>query len=112
MVIWDILGQKYHEELHKGHYSGTDAALFVFDLTRKDTFEKLESWINSLYNSVGKVPAVLLGNKADLQDWEVSEEELKKFAEKFAMPHFLTSAKTGMNVENAFKKVGEMLLRR
>ncbi|MEM4293471.1 MAG: Rab family GTPase [Thermoplasmata archaeon] len=112
LIIWDILGQRYHDELHKGHYSGTEGALFVFDLTRRETFEKLESWISSLENAVGKIPAILLGNKADLPQWQVSEKDVEKFALAYGMPWFLTSAKTGVNVNEAFVEIGKMLLRR
>lgn len=112
LIIWDILGQRYHDELHKGHYSGTDGALFVFDLSRRDTFEKLESWISSLHNEVGEVPSLLLANKSDLPAWQVEIEEIEKFANAHRMPYFLTSAKTGVNVNEAFTQIGSILLRR
>ncbi|MEM3395719.1 MAG: Rab family GTPase [Thermoplasmata archaeon] len=112
LIIWDILGQRYHDELHKGHYSGTEGALFVFDITRRETFEKLESWISSLNNAVGKVPAILLANKSDLPSWQVSLEEIENFATTKGMPYFITSAKTGVNVNEAFTRMGELLLRR
>ncbi|MCX8174398.1 MAG: GTP-binding protein [Thermoplasmata archaeon] len=112
LIIWDILGQRYHDDLHKGHYSGTEGALFVFDLTRRDTFEKLEPWMTSLQNTVGKVPSILLANKSDLPDWQVSLEEIESFATARGMPYFITSAKTGANVNEAFTQIGSMLLRR
>jgi len=54
---------------------------------------------------------VILGNKSDLKEKrEVTEEELKDFAEKFNSTAMLTSAKTGENVEKAFSIVLEKMI--
>lgn len=112
LLIWDILGQRYHDALHKAHYSGTQGAFFVFDLTRRETFEKLGGWICSLSEAVGNVPGIVLANKSDLPGWQVSVEEVENFASEHGMKYFITSAKTGSNVNEAFTYLATMLLRR
>jgi small GTP-binding protein len=112
LLIWDILGQRYHDALHEGHYSGTQGAMFVFDLTRRDTFEKLPSWIESLKKVVGDVPSIILANKSDLPNWMVRPEEIEEFSLKYNMPYYITSARTGSNVDEAFKRIASLLIGR
>ena len=62
--------------------------------------------INTFYKITGKVPMVLLGNKVDLyKSARVFYDDLHEFGKKYDFPVFLTSAKTGSNVENAFYKL-------
>lgn len=68
MIIWDIYGQKLSESLHSSNYSGAKGALVVCDLTRRETFNDLEMWIEDIFNTIGRVPVVILGNKIDLID--------------------------------------------
>ena len=109
MLIWDIMGQK--DFAKDTHFYGTNGALAVCDLTRMDTLDKLENWIESLYAISGQVPIVVLGNKSDLKDSiKVTPEDLEDFTSDFAdAPVLLTSAKTGENVEKAFYTLGKFL---
>ncbi|UCG68677.1 MAG: GTP-binding protein [Thermoplasmata archaeon] len=112
LQIWDILGQKGFMELHKSSIPGTKGVLFVADITRKETLLSLESyWIPTVHNMVGKVPFIIMANKSDLlDDAEFSEEELKEFAYRYDVPFYLTSAKTGINVDNAFYSLGRRMI--
>ena len=93
-------------------YSGANAIVLVFDLTRPETFEQLEGWVNEVIEQVGLIPVILIGNKTDLEMVEVSESQVKekeelirrKFGELY-IGYCLTSAKTGEEVESAFTKL-------
>jgi small GTP-binding protein len=110
--IWDILGQKGFIELHKSSLPGTSGCILVADITRKDTLKSIDNyWIPNVYNMVGPVPFVVLGNKMDLiEKAEFNEEELMIFAKRYGAPSFMTSAKTGENVKNAFLALGQRIL--
>lgn len=112
LQIWDILGQRGYIELHKSSIPGTKGVLFVADITRKETLQSLDSyWIPTVKNMVGKVPFIILANKSDLMtDAEFNEEELTEFASKYDVPFYLTSAKTGINVEKAFYSLGKGMM--
>ena len=57
------------------------------------------------------MPAVLVGNKVDLQDErKVDEDTIARFAEKLGCQYLLSSAKTGENVERLFKSLGEVVV--
>ncbi len=68
LIIWDLYGQKLSKRLHSTNYSGAKGALVVFDLTRRSTFDELDMWIDDLFDEVGEVPVVVLGNKVDITD--------------------------------------------
>jgi small GTP-binding protein len=107
LMIHDIVGQVKFEKIHKQYYRGSDAAILVCDLTRKDTLEHMGWWLESLSEVVGKVPIILMGNKFDLEDrHEVNSGDLEAQAKDFGCPCYLTSAKTGENVEKAFENIG------
>ncbi len=108
IMISDIVGQVEFERIHKQYYRGSKGGLFVCDLTRKDTLERMEWWLNSFRDVAGDVPIILLGNKLDLKEQhEISFEDMAEFAKKFNCPYYLTSAKSGENVERAFQNMGQ-----
>jgi len=113
LLIYDILGQKHHMELTEMYYRGAEGALLVTDLTRKQTLDDIGSWVSSLEKVVGKVPVVFLANKMDLTDQaQFGGDELSQAAEGYGSASFLTSAKTGENVESAFEALGSAIVER
>ena len=105
MLVWDIMGQKgFRELLREAYFFGADGAIAVCDMTNKETLEELRYWIKALTDVAGDVPIVFAGNKADLENEQVVKElDLKDLASKYKSQAFLTSAKTGQNVEAMFK---------
>lgn len=82
-------------------YRGAAGALLVYDVTRRDTFEHLTSWLEDcLKFSSPNIVIMLIGNKSDLDaQRQVTQEEGSTFASKHGL-HFLeTSAKTSENVD-------------
>jgi small GTP-binding protein len=110
--IWDILGQKGFIELHKSSLPGTSGCILVSDITRKETLKSIDDyWIPNVYNMVGSIPFVVIANKSDLKNQaEFDEEELEVFAKRYDAPSFLSSAKTGENVKEAFLALGQKIL--
>ena len=110
-LIWDIAGQKAFKSVHQAYYRGSEGALIVCDITRRETLDNMLDWISELYKVVGNVPALILINKYDLKD-QVSfgEKEINSVASQVRIPYYFTSAKTGHNVEAAFQTLGEFIL--
>jgi GTPase SAR1 family protein len=84
----------------------------VSDITRKDTLEDLTEWLESVNEVAGEVPAVFLANKCDLEDQaQFNMKDLEKTAsEHTALYPYLTSAKTGQNVQSAFQTLAEKIV--
>lgn len=83
---------------------GSQGALVVFDVTAQDSFDHLDDWIESLIEIRGKdVPMILIGNKIDLEaNRVITEQQARKYADKYKMDIRFTSAATGEKVEAAF----------
>jgi small GTP-binding protein len=112
LVIWDVLGQKEYRGVHTMSFRGTSGALVVCDVTRPDTLGSLEGyWAPELEKVAGKVPLVFMGNKCDMvSEAKIGVKEMTEVAFAFDSPCYLTSAKTGENIEHAFKALAIALL--
>lgn len=113
MTIWDIMGEKgFRELLKEAYFHGAKGVLAVCDITRYSTLKDLDDWVNSVYRVVGKVPVVYAVNKVDLKDEVMllyGEKEIEASAGAFGAPYLYTSAKTGENVEAAFRTLAESI---
>ncbi len=112
--IFDIMGSRtFREVLQEAYFSGTQGILAVCDITRPDTFLGLKGWVEAVDKVADRIPAVILGNKADLVDQaRVTPIQLEAASMRFDCPALLTSAKTGRNVEEAVKALLLSMLRR
>jgi small GTP-binding protein len=113
LVIWDIMGQRgFLQLLQEAYFSGAQGIIAVCDNTRKDTLSDLDNWINAVYKVTEEIPIVILGNKCDLEeDQEVVLDDLMEFASGYEKTiSYLTSAKTGQNVEEAFATLCKFIL--
>jgi len=111
IMVWDIMGEKgFRSLLRDAYFEGAHGVLAVCDLTRKDTFYDLNNWVQMVRKQVGDVPIVFLGNKADLGERVVvSPEELARMGAILNAKYFLTSAKTGQNVNEAFQTLADSI---
>ena len=110
ITIWDLAGQKQFKFLRKNFYTGSHGALLIFDLTREETFKEINNWYLEMKEFTNRdIPFILIGNKLDLTEEKgraVPEEDVKKLCDFFKSSFYMeTSAKTGENVEDAFKKL-------
>ncbi|XP_072652907.1 ras-related protein Rab-17 isoform X2 [Canis lupus baileyi] len=107
--IWDTAGQeKYHSICHL-YFRGANAALLVYDITRKDSFCKAQQWLQDLERQVpaGEVVVMLVGNKTDLgEQREVTFQEGKEFAESKRLLFMEASAKLNHQVTEVFSALG------
>ncbi|XP_062974612.1 ras-related protein Rab-17 [Elgaria multicarinata webbii] len=112
--IWDTAGQeKYHSVCHL-YYRGANAALLVYDITRKESLEKAKVWLRELEKEFphDEIIIVLVGNKLDLSpEREVTFQEAKEFAKTKNMMYMETSAKSNHQVTELFMTLAHELLK-
>nr|XP_060615174.1 ras-related protein Rab-17-like [Anolis sagrei ordinatus] len=110
LEIWDTAGQeKYHSVCHL-YYRGANAAVLVYDITKKETLEKAKLWLRELEKEFlpDEIIIVLVGNKVDLsEEREVTLQEAKDFANTKSMLYMETSAKTNHQVTELFTALGK-----
>lgn len=111
LTIWDSAGQESFRSITRSYFRGSAGALLVYDITRRDTFTRIENWVKEVQqNSNTNTVLTLIGNKTDLNHRrQVSYEEGQKLAEKYDMNFLETSAKTGENVEEAFRQTAHTI---
>ena len=97
--LWDTIGQEQYRSLTKIFMKGAKIVIFVYDITRKETFEQLDFWFENTKEVLGNKPILgIVGNKSDLYIKEdVKEEVAEEYAKKKGVPFRLTSAKTPKN---------------
>jgi small GTP-binding protein len=112
LMIWDILGQRDYRKMRVQGMGGAHGIALVADLTRPETVKSAEEfWLSEVVDIVGSVPVVFIGNKKDLAGEDSkAARDLTEVARKTEMPALMCSAKTGENVEEAFRRLGEMMI--
>lgn len=115
LQIWDLLGQKTYSSVQSRAFVGMDGALIVADITREETLASIENyWLPTLTKVVVDPQFVFLANKMDLRGNTPDLDNLEKISSKYDFAgvdnSFLTSAKTGENVENVFLTMARMIL--
>ena len=112
MVLWDVAGTDRFGEIEFSYLRGASGYIFVADGTRSDTVAAVRQLRRQSEERYGPLPCVLLLNKSDLaQDWEISSQQEQELREDFA-DLFVTSAKTGNNVEAAMTRLGQAIAAR
>lgn len=105
--VFDSSGQERFRSITQSFYRGASGILLVFDCTNLESMKDLQYWINESHRYAGeKTPIIILANKSDLPA-QISIEEAKIFAKENNCEFFVTSAKTGENVEEAFQALAQ-----
>ena len=105
--IFDTAGQERYNSISGSTIKVADGFVLVFSVNLKSSLDKINLWIKSIEETVNikEKALILVGNKKDIQDREVSTEEGENFAEKYNMKYFETSAKTGEGIQEAFNQI-------
>jgi len=111
MILWDLAGAEHFSALMESYFRGLSGAMLVCDLTRENTLESLRSHVQTIQKINKNASIVLLCNKADLEaEREISDAKIKEISETLGIDYFLTSAKSGDNVEAAFSKLAQHIV--
>ncbi|XP_053119039.1 ras-related protein Rab-2B isoform X2 [Hemicordylus capensis] len=114
LQIWDTAGQESFRSITRSYYRGAAGALLVYDITRRETFNHLTSWLeDARQHSSSHMVIMLIGNKSDLENRRaVMREEGEAFAQEYGLIFMETSAKTASNVEEAFLYTAKAIFRK
>eukprot|EP00826_Nyctotherus_ovalis_P062470 TRINITY_DN9040_c0_g3_i1.p1 TRINITY_DN9040_c0_g3~~TRINITY_DN9040_c0_g3_i1.p1 ORF type:complete len:219 (-),score=64.02 TRINITY_DN9040_c0_g3_i1:128-784(-) len=107
-MIWDTAGQEAFRSLASFYYKDADAAVLVYDVTNKKSFNELSYWVGELIEYGPKnIILVVAGNKSDMVDKEVVDaNEASDFAKSHGASFYLVSAKSNINVAEMYLEIG------
>ena len=112
--LWDTAGQEIFHSLTKNFYRKADGIIIVYDITNKESFERIQDWVKSVYDNTDtykEIQMIIVGNKIDLEERrEVSKEEGLKIGKYFEIDFFEASAKNAEGVRNFMIKIIEDIL--
>eukprot|EP00434_Breviolum_minutum_P019920 symbB.v1.2.017575.t1/scaffold1369.1/size123032/8 len=115
LQIWDTAGQERFQTITQQYYRSAMGILMVYDVTSEESFQNIARWNDQISKHADKdVQRVLVGNKAffaDAEDIVVSTGRGQELAEKYGIPFLETSAWFGENVNEAFLKLTEMVIK-
>ena len=111
--IWDTAGQESFQSVARGYYRDAAAAVVVYDISNRPSFEQLPRWLDAVREHAGNKELIvaLVGNKLD-QPRAVSREEAEAFARRNNLMFHEVSAKTGQGVHNVFVATASAVLRK
>ena len=111
LVIYDTAGQERFKSLSRNYIKKADGILVVYDITNKQSFINVENWIKCAREEITKkIPMFLVGNKSDMDDLRViNQEDGENLSEQFGLKFYETSCKNGNNVEKCFKDLAKEL---
>ena len=112
LQIWDTAGQERFRSLAKSFMKGADGILFVYDITKKQSFDSIRNWIRQTEDVNSSFQKIIVGNKSDLSDKRVvPKENLDKFCSNNSKAKGIeTSAKLGINIEETFNTLANDIL--
>ena len=111
-MIWDVMGQKDYERFQQRAFTGSQGGLLVCDVTRIETLHNLPDWVTNLFNVTTQIPIIVIGNKNDLLEQKQFDiKDLESYASTFEVPSFLTSAKTGENINEVFILLAQNMIK-
>ncbi|MHA1310379.1 MAG: Rab family GTPase [Candidatus Helarchaeota archaeon] len=104
LVFWDVAGQQMFGDLRKRFYIGSMGVVYVYDVTRKTTFENIIKWWDDFNSAYKSKIGFLVGNKIDLTS-KVPKSDAIQLANKLNLNYIETSAKNGINVDILFNEL-------
>jgi small GTP-binding protein len=107
LTVFDTPGQEKYKTIIHDYVKQAQAVVFVYDITNKESFNNIQTWMNLAQTKATKEAVYfLVGNKIDKEDeMAVTTNEAQNFAKKYNMKSFEVSASTGDDISELFEAI-------
>ena len=113
LEVHDTGGMERYATIPRNYYTGVHGAIVLYDMTEPETLENAPWWHREgTRNGTESAVYMLMGNKVDAVKADTLEEETKRGKEKatgFGALYTQVSAKTGQNIEDAFRRLAQAM---
>jgi small GTP-binding protein len=107
--VWDTAGQERYRNITKGYYRGADGMILAFDVTDRQSFNRLGFWLKDVLKVGRDFPKIIVGNKVDLESRrEVTTAEAQEKCSDWGIQYLETSAKKNINVDHTFLQISAL----
>jgi small GTP-binding protein len=113
-IIWDLAGQAQFKRVRQSYLANSEAGILVYDVTDRSSFESIDkNWYREIKKASPNIVLILVGNKIDLESKRVvSRDEGEALAQNLTLTYVETSAKTGENIDDAFKMLALQIIKK
>jgi len=117
LIFWDIAGQDDFHFLRPSFYRASRAAIIVYSLEENDlgrrSFEHVTKWHGDVKQFCGEIPVVVFANKVDLiEEQSLDKTQIQNLVKEHNfVGYYITSAKTGHGLDEAFNDLIKERLR-
>ncbi len=112
LMLWDLAGEDALTQVKPAHLKGASGYLLVADGTRRNTLDTAVNLQQRALEATGDVPFLLILNKADVKDtWQVTDGDLQPLRDR-GWTLLEASAKSGERVEEMFRELASLMLRK
>ena len=110
MQIWDTSGQAKFDSITQNYFREADGLIFVFDITNRESFEKIPKYMEMSKINHKKFKKILIGNKIDLEHERIiNNEDIDALKKKYNIKeYFEASAVNGNNIDTIFKEIANL----
>ena len=117
LQIWDTAGQEKYMSINKNLFQRVQGIILMYDLTKRETFERLNIWLNIIKQMTNEIPIILVANKLDDElnpesGRIVEENEGEKFAKENGYQFLEASGLNGTNVDKVFISISETIIKK
>ena len=111
LMVWDLAGSQEFNPVAASYLRGAAGAILVCDLTRAETLTHLQRYADDLHRVMPRAHLVIAANKMDLPDqYQFTVSQVAEQATRLKAAYYLTSAKVGDDVDQAFRYLATILL--
>jgi small GTP-binding protein len=108
MQIWDTAGQERFKTITQTYYKGAMGIILTYACNDRESFNSIANWMQQIKTHANEdVCKILVGNKSDLPDRQVTYEEGKKLADSYGIKFYETSAKDDLKVNDTFYAIAK-----